>query len=163
MYYCFLLEIALLDLYGLLLFIIDILCILTNTFWPSLFPAFSNSSVHSLLLNIELLSMHCTLCMKEDLCFWFLTYFTFHNAFQINLCCLRQQGFYSFLQTEQYFVDVYHTLKSILLWASRLLPSCLLWILMLWTWWYTGDWSPCSLPFFHILSFLLSYNNLTYK
>lgn len=93
----------------------------------------------------------------------FLTYFTFHNAFQINLYCLRQQGFHSFFETEQYFMDEYHILKSTLLWASRLRLSCLLWILMLWTWWYTGDQSPCSFLFFHILSFLLSYNNLTYK
>lgn len=93
----------------------------------------------------------------------FLTYFTFHNAFQINPCCLKQRGFPPLFETKQYFMDVYHILKSILLWASRLLLSWLLWIMMPRTWQYTGDQSPCSFLFFHILSFFLSYNDLTYK
>lgn len=93
------------------LFVIDVLCIPTNTFPLSFFPALSNSLVHSSLLNIELLSTLYTL-YEIGFVLLFLTYFTFHNAFQINLYCLRQQGFHSFFETDN-ISWVYITFKNL--------------------------------------------------
>lgn len=143
------------------LFVIDVLCIPTNTFPLSLLPAFSNSLVHSSLLNVELLSTLYTL-YEIGFVLLFLTYFTFHNAFQINLYCLRQQGFHSFFETDN-ISWVYITFKN-LSFPEHLGCFCLpvvntdaVNMVMHWSL------EPLFFPFLPYMSFLLSYNNLAYR